>query len=165
MTDLIWDIETRSASNLRNEGAWCYAAHPSTEVLCVGYAIDDGEVEIWQPGQPVPACFLDAGRDPDQWRLIAHHAEFERAVLERVLVPRHGFPDIPLEAQHCTMALALANGYPADLDKLARALELEYLKDRDGVRLMREMSRPRKARKGESRKELHWIDDLTSWHG
>jgi DNA polymerase len=74
-------------------------------------------------------------------------------------VPRYGFRLLALEAQHCTQALALANGYPAELDRLARALGLDYQKDRDGVRLMREMSRPRKLRKGESRKELHWVDD------
>ena len=159
MHELFWDIETRSAASLRAVGAWRYAGDPTTSALCVGYAVDDGEVETWLPGQPIPAPFLAVAANPHDWRTVAHNMEFERAILERVLVPQYGFPPIPIELQHCSQALALANGYPAELDKLARALDLEYLKDRDGVRLMREMSRPRKARKGESRKQLHWIDD------
>ena len=57
------------------------------------------------------------------------------------------------------MALALANAYPAKLEILAKALALPYQKDRDGILLMRQMSRPRKARKGEDRSVLHWVFD------
>ena len=88
----------------------------------------------------VPEPFLAAARDPSNWRLIAHNFEFERAMLEHVLVPKHGFPSIPLEVQHCSMAVALANGYPAELETLAKALELPYQKDREGLLLMRQMS-------------------------
>jgi DNA polymerase len=159
MPDLCWDVETRSAASLRNNGAWRYAADPTTEVLCLCYAIDDGEIAIWLPGQPVPAPFLAAAAKPTAWRTIAHNAEFERAVLEHVLVPKHGFPPIALVTQHCTMTLALANGFPAELDLLAQALALDYRKDRDGIRLMRQMSQPRKPRKGEDKNILHWVFD------
>ena len=47
MPDLFWDIETRSAASLRLVGAWNYAAHPTTEMLCLCYAVDDGEVQTW----------------------------------------------------------------------------------------------------------------------
>ena len=47
MPDLFWDIETRSAASLRLVGAWNYAAHPTTEVLCLCYAVDDGDVQTW----------------------------------------------------------------------------------------------------------------------
>ena len=159
MHELFWDTETRSAVSLRSSGAWRYAGDPTTDVLCICYAVDDGDIEVWLPGQPLPAPFLEAASNSDRWRSIAHNTQFDHAVLDRVLVPRYGFAPIPVEAQHCSMALALANGYPAELDRLAQALELEYSKDRDGAKLMREMSRPRKARKGEDRKALHWVDD------
>ena len=164
MPDLFWDLETRSAASLRLVGPWNYAAHPTTEVLCLCYAIDNGEVQTWvnqsllgAPAEPPPEPFLAAASDPTNWRLIAHNYEFERAILEHVLVLRHGFPSIPLEAQHCSMALALANAYPAELEILAKALELPHQKDRDGILLMRQMSRPRKARKGEDQSVLHWV--------
>ena len=111
------------------------------------------------PGDPVPEPFLAAARDPKSWRLIAHNYEFERAILEHVLIPKHGFPSIPLEAQHCSMAVALANAYPAELETLAKALELPYQKDHEGLLLMRQMSRPRKPRKGEDKSVLHWVFD------
>src|SRR5262249_27275505 len=101
---------------------------------------------------------FEAARDPT-WRLIAHNFEFERAMLEHVLVPKHGFPSIPLEVQHCSMAVALANAYPAELETLAKALKLPYQKDREGLLLMGQMSHPRKPRKGEDKTALHWIFD------
>jgi DNA polymerase bacteriophage-type len=159
MPDLFWDIEARSAASLPTCGAWRYAADPSTDVLCVCYTVNDGEIETWLPGQPVPAPFLAAAADPLAWRTIAHNAEFERAMLEHVLMPKHGFLPIPLEAQYCSMTLALANAYPPELDLLARALELEYRKDPEGIRLMRQMSQPRKPRKGEDKNVLHWLFD------
>jgi DNA polymerase len=159
MPDLFWDIESRSAASLRLVGGWNYAAHPTTEILCICYAVDDGAVQTWLPGQPVPKPFLAAARDPQLWRLIAHNFEFERAMLECVLISKHGFPTIPIEAQHCSMAVALANAYPAELEILAKALELPYQKDREGLVLMRQMSRPRKPRKGEDKSILRWIFD------
>jgi DNA polymerase len=159
MHELFWDIESRSAASLRMQGAWRYASDRTTDALCLCFAVDDGDVDVWLPGQPVPAPFLEAARDPHEWRTITHNAEFERAVLEHVLVSKHGFAAIPIEVQHCSMALALANGYPAELDLLAQALGLEYQKDREGVRLVRLMSRPRKPRKGEDKNVLHWVFD------
>jgi len=112
MSLIFWDIETRSVANLREVGAWNYAAHAITEPLCLFFAVDDDEPTRWLPGEPVPAPLLAASRDPKTWKLIAHHHEFERAILEQVLIPRYGFPPIPLEAQYCTQQLALANAYP-----------------------------------------------------
>ena len=43
----------------RAAGTWRYAADPTTEIVCVGYAIDDGSTEIWTPGQPVLAATDD----------------------------------------------------------------------------------------------------------
>ena len=47
MPDLFWDIESRSAASLRLVGSWNYAAHPTTEILCLCFAVDDGEVQTW----------------------------------------------------------------------------------------------------------------------
>ena len=159
MSDLFFDIESRSAANLTRVGAWNYAQHPTTEILCLCHAVDEGEVQTWLPGQPVPEPFLAAAHDPANWRLISHNIEFERALLEHVLVPKHGFLPIPLEAQHCSQAVALSNSYPAELELLARALGLPDQKDHEGILLMRQMSRPRKPRKGEDKNVLHWVFD------
>jgi DNA polymerase len=47
---LVRDLETRSTARLELCGAWRYAADPSTQILCVGYAIDNAPAQIWIPG-------------------------------------------------------------------------------------------------------------------
>ena len=46
----VYDLETRSTANLTLCGAWNYAAHPSTSILCMYLAVDDGEPERWLSG-------------------------------------------------------------------------------------------------------------------
>src|SRR6516164_9367353 len=59
MSIVYWDVETYSQRNLKECGAHVYAADPSTGVFFMGYAIDDGEVQTWWAGDPVPAPFAD----------------------------------------------------------------------------------------------------------
>jgi DNA polymerase len=49
MRTVFWDIETRSAINLRDCGAYIYSIDPTTQVLCLVYAIDDEEPQLWLP--------------------------------------------------------------------------------------------------------------------
>jgi DNA polymerase len=63
-------------------------------------------------------------------------------IAQYILVPRHGFPTIPIEQRRCSMAMALAAALPAPLDKACSALGLPHEKDRDGQRLMRRMTKP-----------------------
>ena len=106
-----------------------------------------------------PSAFLAAAEHPDDWQLIAHNHEFERAIYELILMPRFGFPPIPLTVQHCTQQLASRNAYPAELGLLSQALGLPYRKDREAAKAMRELSRPRKPRRGEDRNQIYWIED------
>ena len=114
MSILFWDFETRSIIPI-DVGAWRYAADPSTEVLCVAYALSDDEPKVWAPGQPVPNEIIEAANDPNTI-IIAHNFEFERAVLTRILHPKHGWPLIPLERQRCSAAVARASALPGGLD-------------------------------------------------
>jgi hypothetical protein len=155
----VYDIETRSVANLTLCGAWTYAAHASTSVLCIYVAVDDGEPERWLPGDPIPAAFIAAAQDPDDWTLVAHSHGFERAIYELILTPQFGFPPIPLTVQHCSQQLASRNAYPAELGLLSQALGLPYRKDRAAAKAMRELSRPRKPRRGEDRNQTYWIED------
>jgi len=157
MPTVFWDIETRSTVSLEDAGAYRYAADPSTEVLCVGYAIDDGEPQIWIPGEPVPqdiAAAIEAGAN---W--VAHNFMFERAIATRILTPRYGWSEIPLDKQICSMTLALASALPGGLEKAAAALGLPLTKDREGYLLMRKMSRPLPRRKGDPPGLIRWHDN------
>jgi DNA polymerase len=156
MRHLFRDIETRSTLDLKKVGSWLYAGDPSTEVLCVAYAVDDEPARIWTPGNPIPEEFITAACDPD-WLIVAHNDAFERNIEERLLGPRYGWPQIPIERHRCTMAMALASALPGSLDGAAAALGLPA-KDTEGHRLMMQMAKPRKARKGEDAKVVHWHD-------
>jgi DNA polymerase len=150
------DIETRSVTNLRECGAHTYAFHPTTSVLCLAWALDDEAPQLWLPGDPVPAVLQEI---PD--RLIAHNFSFERAIFEHILVPRHGFPSgllVP-ERWHCSQRLALANGYPPELDLLAQALGLPYRKDPLARKAMLAVTRPKVLRKRKPATVPTWDDD------
>ena len=58
------------------------------------------------------------------------------------------------------MATALANALPGALDAVAAALGLSHRKDAEGHRLMMQMAKPRRARRGEDPNAIHWHDDL-----
>lgn len=131
MPILFRDIETRSTLTLADAGAWRYAAASTTEVLCVAYAVDDGAMSIWTPGQPIPEAFMTAAKDP-AWLVVAHSDAFENAIETRLLGPRYGWPLIPLERHRCTLAAALANALPGALDAAAAALGLPVRKDAGG---------------------------------
>ena len=75
-----------------------------------------------------------------------------------------GWPIIPLERHRCTMAMCLAVGLPAKLSAAADALELENRKDAAGERLMRQMSKPRRARQDEDPAGCIWFEDQDRRH-
>ena len=81
---------------LKTVGTHRYAADPTTEILCVAYAVDDEPVQLWLPGDPVPPEFIEAAHNP-RWVLAAHGDHFETAIEQHVLAPRYGWPLVPLE--------------------------------------------------------------------
>ena len=93
---MIWvDFETRSACDLKSAGVYNYAQSLSTEVLCMAYAYDDGEVLMWTGG-PLP--------DFTGHQIRAHNAAFERLIFWYVLQQ-----DYPLEQFYCTATLPCSN--------------------------------------------------------
>jgi DNA polymerase bacteriophage-type len=155
-----WDIESRSAAVLGSGkygvSARAYAEHFSTEVLCISYARGNGPVETWVPGQPIPEVVLAAAADPScPW--VAHGA-FERAMLECILIPQHGWPMVPVDRHVCTMSLALAHAYPGSLEGVAKILGLVNQKDVAREKIVRVMWKPRKPRRGEDPTKTYWVD-------
>ena len=138
MPKITVDLETRSAVNLRDCGAHVYAIDPTTQILCLVFAVDDGEPQLWLPGDVLrgentpnspPAIFSTIANDPDNWEVGAHQYDFERDIYAAILIPHYGFPPLPSHVWHCTQRLALRNCYPAELGLLAQALGLPYRKD------------------------------------
>jgi DNA polymerase len=120
--------------------------------------VDDQPVDLWRPGDPVPPAFIAAATEPD-WIVVAHNDAFESAIEQHILGPRYGWLAIPQERHRCTLAMSLACGLPAALDKAAAMLELTNQKADSTV--MHQTSKPRHARKGEDPAGLYWFDDQT----
>lgn len=151
------DFETRSVISLKGAGAHKYAADPGTEIVCGAYALDDEPVQIWTPSDPIPPEVIEAANHPNY--LVAAHGPFERVFEQNNLGPRFGWPQAPLSRQRCTMTLALAHSLPGSLERVAKALSLIHQKDKAGQRLMLQMSKPRRARKGEDSGGVYFFDD------
>ena len=130
------DFETRSRCDLPSRGVYNYAQDASTEVLCMSYAVGDGEVATWLPGMPFPDI---AGH-----QIMAHNAAFERLVFWYVLCPTLGIPEPSLERFTCTAAQARANCLPGSLEDVGRAVSSKMKKDHRGSALIRLLSVPRK---------------------
>lgn len=136
------DYETRSRANLPASGQWKYSLDPSTDVHCLAYAIDEGEPQLWTPGEPFPEDLRAAIASGAE--IHAHNAAFEIAIWNNVSVPRHGWPEIPLSQWRCTAALASRNGLPRSLAKAAVAVGVSERKDSDGHRVMMQLCKPLK---------------------
>ena len=126
---MIWvDFETKSACNLKSAGVYNYAQSLSTEVLCMAYAHDDGEVQMWTGG-PLP--------DFTGHQIRAHNAAFERLIFWYVLQK-----DYPLEQFFCTAAQARANCAPGSLEDAGRFAGASMRKDHRGAHLVRQCCIP-----------------------
>jgi DNA polymerase len=131
------DFETRSVADLRQVGLYNYARHPSTDVWFLCHGLDDGAIETWRPGDPVPAwAFTDC-------EIVAHNAPFEAAIWTHILTPRYGWPALDPARLICTMARCYAMALPGGLGGALAALGVDVQKDAQGHALMLRMCRPR----------------------
>lgn len=134
------DFETRSECDIRKAGAWVYSKHPSTSILCMAWAIDDGVTDIKTYFDT--DCFLEDAIASGAM-FVAHNAGFEQAMWQNVLVERFGWPPIPISQWVCTAAKARTYALPANLEGAAMALGLVVQKDMEGNRLMKRLSKPK----------------------
>jgi DNA polymerase len=154
------DFETYSEVNLAVVGTSRYSRHPSTEILMAAYSINDGPERQWIPaeGQHIPVELEQALFSPDVIK-FAWNAAFEIAITRQLI----GEPDI--RQWRCSMVLAMTLSLPGSLDKVGRILRIEddSLKKKDGARLMRKFSFPRKPTKSNPNTRFHWYDSLSEW--
>lgn len=153
MSECRADFETRSDVDLKTAGADVYFASPHFRPLGLSYRIDAGSMRDWEFGQPCPddlkAHVLSGGY------FRAFNASFERKCLHE-LTRRWGWPAIAIDRFRCTKAEASAMSLPGSLDGLAQALGLEVQKDKEGMRLIRKFSIPRRPRKDEDPNGVYW---------
>lgn len=136
------DFETASACDLGEAGAWAYAEHPTTEILCCAWVFGEWSW-VWSPGQNDAVLGVLRTRADDPHVVFeAHNAAFEQAIWHYIMVGQLGMPPIPPERWDCTMARCLAHGLPAKLETAAKVLGLSEQKDMAGSKLTRSLSKP-----------------------
>lgn len=143
MLKIVCDYETRSELNVAKVGGVTYAMHPSTEIICLGFAIGDDEPELWTPGLDFPSHLADALMSPAV-RIVAHNALFEYNITKWVLTNSWKWARrIPINRYSCTAAKAAACALPRNLEGAALAMKLPVKKNMDGRRLMQKHMKPR----------------------
>lgn len=140
------DFESASRADLLKIGAWKYAADMSTFVLCLAFKLvvdarpQTTRVLSERQLNALDPELLALALDPEVI-FIAHNASFEQAIWKFHLVPM-GYPELPPERWHDTMATAAMRALPMGLDALVSALDLPVRKDMEGHRLMLIMCKP-----------------------
>lgn len=141
---LFLDLETYSEVDLKKCGSYCYAEHPSTEILLAIYAIDDGDVHCWD-------C-TDGSRMPEELRRALRHVQrhkakivgqnflmFDRLVIKNVW-------DMELDPRDIidTMVCAFRHSLPGSLAGLCEVLQIDedLAKDKSGKALINRFSKP-----------------------
>ena len=130
---ILWiDFETRSRVDLPSKGVYNYAQDLSTEVLCMAYAFDNEDVQVWMPNEPFPERVAT-----HTGQIRAHNAAFERLIFWYVLQI-----NFKLEQFYCTAAQARANCAPGSLEDVGRFASVNMKKDHRGAQLIRLLSIP-----------------------
>lgn len=153
------DFETRSELDVRDVGAFKYAEHPSTEIICLSYDLLDGKgVRTWHRfgiGRPTDLIdYVQAGGI-----LEAHNAEFEYCIWNYVANRRMAWPYLPINQLRCTAAQAAALALPRSLEGLGEALDTHKKKNTEGKKIMQKLSKPRLAWKNDPTK-AKWNEDF-----
>lgn len=143
------DFETRSRCEIWDAGAWVYSQHPSTEILCLAYAIDAGPVTILTYDQVINSIHFglpceDLIEAIQKGSLLcAHNALFEQSIWRNIMVPVYGLPPVPIKQWRCTAAKAAARSLPRSLRDVGRALNAPILKSDGGYRTMIKLCKPK----------------------
>ena len=168
------DFETRSAAPLKKCGAAAYAAHDTTEVICLALKTQGNEPVLWfspkfREAQKFfgPEELVD---DEGVWHLMeradileAHNAQFEYFIWKYVM-PKYGFKMFDSRKLRCSAAKAAMFGLPRDLAGACAAINVPQQKDIEGSKLMLRLCKPRAARKIEMLNDPDWEHKLY-WHG
>jgi DNA polymerase len=137
------DFETCSAVNLKEVGAHVYARHPSTQVICASYALDDQVVcstdfRTKLDGLAHVDTLIQQGVVLHGWNVV-----FERLIWNHVVAPKMGFDPVFPDQTVCTMATGACYGLPLKLETAARVAGSPHQKNTDGHAVMLRMARPR----------------------
>jgi len=139
------DFETFSPENLTKTGSYKYMMHPSADIVCMAYKIDDGETLLWRPGAKYPERLMDKVIGGD--KVHGHNVLFEYLAWNTIGVRKYSWPELLLGQLVDTQALCNRYTLPGSLEKAGAILELKIQKQKQGKALMRKISFPTAAGK------------------
>jgi DNA polymerase len=167
MTTLHCDFETRSEAQLRGPlsvGLHNYVCDPSTAVLMLAWAFDNGPVRVWQPHcESMPDELQGALNDPAV-EISCWNSSFERGVFQYVLkmpIAISRFVDPQASARYLSL--------PGNLDEVSTILGLnkDLAKEKDGKRLIDIFSKRSKRKKKRNEPVEYyfrdWYSDPQEW--
>lgn len=154
------DFETKSILSVKNVGAYRYARHPSTRIMCISYALPwfrENEVIQWHCAHPeigIPESPRELLEPLFEWirsggLVEAHNSFFEECIWRYVAVRQLDWPKIADNKWRDSAAKAAALSLPRDLDGACIALNLPIQKDARGPALLRKYTLPKKLTKME----------------
>lgn len=167
------DFETRSTVDLTVTGVWPYAAHPSTEIMCLSVAVNAARPLLWIPDKfyrLVSGLKLEYETITESRllnilsqaeKVIAFNAQFEYIIWNNLAVPRRNWPVLLLEKLYDVQAQCAYHALPLNLDMAGRALGLSLVKDSTGHKVMLKLCKPRKPKKGEDLDKIYWHEKPT----
>jgi DNA polymerase len=171
-TRKLWlDFETRSYVDLKDSGLDRYIKDPSTEVLMLGWAFDDDDVEIWLPclGQPMPEILKQGLADHSVIKM-AWNYNFER----KVMCHKLGIT-IPQREWFDPSVLCVYLALPRGLDRAANACNIDIELKKTVItgknKPVKLFSEPSKRKKTELKKNpglsplyyKDWVTDPDKW--
>lgn len=146
MLKLHTDFETHSDLDLNEVGAFKYAMHKSTDILCMAYSSDDSPVTV-VPRRELVAKGAVLGplllKNIKELRVEAHSAHFEYAVWYFILSRKYGWPALPNPQNwDCTLARAAMCGSPISLAGAGAFMGVSVKKDLEGRAIMLKLAKP-----------------------
>lgn len=143
------DFECRSELDIRDVGAWRYAEHHSTKIICLSYKRPDGSKGFWTPPLPFPDELAEMAGD-NGFVFEAHNAQFEMAIWWNILHKQLGIPTPQRWAD--TLAVCAYRALPMGLDAVGDVLNLPIKKDKRGKYLIQQLCKPRKPLKADKKR-------------
>ena len=165
------DFESRSPVDIKTCGAFVYAEDPLTEPTCLSVKVDDDPGQIWVPEKfwfALPdkheLMLIDEGSLFDLVnradKVVAHNSMFEFLMWNWCCSRLYGWPALPMEKLHDTMAQCAYHALPLSLDGAVKALGLRIKKDMEGHKIMMRLARPRAALKAEREADPDWASHI-----
>ena len=165
------DWETRSEIDIKKCGAHNYAIHPSTEIMCLGWAVEQSPVKITPFVSPRGMLLFESATTKTTTTsdieplfeavrngalVVAHNVGFDRSIWDKIAVKKFGFPEVPEDNWRCSAAAAAHYGASNSLEDACKILNLPEGKLES--KAMKALSQPLPAWKRTGRGEK-WNED------